>query len=251
MANKNIFDSNLTITKAVVDKGEIKTLEINGEDIPMVDPEVVVQDTKEVSVTENGSIDIEPDSGYDAIGKVELTVAVEAADIEANKEATIDASTYTEPVEITPTAGKDGMAKATVTLTNIPSGADLESNHAATIDASTYTEPVEITPTSGKDGMEKVTVTITNIPEEGVDVAKNLYCWSNTGDASKWIYSLVNTGSPVQLYYGANSAIGLTKLTPGSGYTSASISGNTLTITGGSRAGTYNHYASSDIIIGE
>jgi hypothetical protein len=44
------------------------------------------------------------------------------ADLENNKTATIDVSTYTEPVEIEPTAGKDGMKKATVTLTNIPSG---------------------------------------------------------------------------------------------------------------------------------
>lgn len=43
------------------------------------------------------------------------------ADLENNKSATIDVSTYTEPVEITPTAGKDGMKKATVTLSNIPS----------------------------------------------------------------------------------------------------------------------------------
>lgn len=148
MANKNIFDSNLVITKAVVDKGEIKTLEINGEDIPMTEPEVVVQDTKEVSVTENGSIDIEPDSGYDAIGKVELTVAVEAADIEANKEATIDVSTYTEPVEITPTAGKDGMAKATVTLTNIPEeGVTVTSKlycfYSSSINKSCYTATLE------------------------------------------------------------------------------------------------------------
>lgn len=44
------------------------------------------------------------------------------ADLEDNKTATIDVSTYTNPVEITPTAGKDGMKKATVTLSNIPSG---------------------------------------------------------------------------------------------------------------------------------
>jgi hypothetical protein len=42
------------------------------------------------------------------------------ADLEDNKTATIDVSTYTEPVEITPTEGKDGMKKATVTLSNIP-----------------------------------------------------------------------------------------------------------------------------------
>jgi hypothetical protein len=44
------------------------------------------------------------------------------ADLENNKTATIDVSTYTEPVEITPSEGKDGMKKATVTLDNIPSG---------------------------------------------------------------------------------------------------------------------------------
>lgn len=44
------------------------------------------------------------------------------ADLEDNKTATIDVSTYTEPVEVTPTSGKDGMKKVTVTLSNIPSG---------------------------------------------------------------------------------------------------------------------------------
>ena len=44
------------------------------------------------------------------------------ANLEDNKTATIDVSTYTEPVEIEPTEGKDGMKKATVTLSNIPSG---------------------------------------------------------------------------------------------------------------------------------
>lgn len=44
------------------------------------------------------------------------------ADLEDNKEATIDVSAYTEPVEIEPTEGKDGMKKTTVTLSNIPSG---------------------------------------------------------------------------------------------------------------------------------
>lgn len=92
--------------------------------------------------------------------------------LENNKAATIDASTYTEPVVITPSAGKDGMKKATVTLSNIPSGADLEANKAETIDVSDYSTPVEITPSSGKDGMEKVTVTLENIPS-GSDLEAN------------------------------------------------------------------------------
>lgn len=45
-----------------------------------------------------------------------------SAKLDNNKAATIDVSTYTEPVVITPTSGKDGMKKATVTLSNIPSG---------------------------------------------------------------------------------------------------------------------------------
>ncbi|MBO7714212.1 MAG: hypothetical protein J6S85_11615 [Methanobrevibacter sp.] len=48
-------------------------------------------------------------------------VEIGSATLENNKTATIDVSTYTEPVEITPTSGKDGMKKATVTLSNIPS----------------------------------------------------------------------------------------------------------------------------------
>lgn len=44
------------------------------------------------------------------------------ADLEANHEATIKAGEYTQPVEITPTEGKDGMKKVTVTVTGIVKG---------------------------------------------------------------------------------------------------------------------------------
>lgn len=84
----------------------------------------VLEDNKEVSITENGTIEITPTAGHDYAGMKKVTANVNVAggaDIEANKAATINVSTYTEPVEITPTAGKDGMAKATVTLSNIPS----------------------------------------------------------------------------------------------------------------------------------
>jgi hypothetical protein len=40
--------------------------------------------------------------------------------IETNKEITIDVGTYTDPVEIIPTSPNTAMAKATVTLSNIP-----------------------------------------------------------------------------------------------------------------------------------
>ena len=58
------------------------------------------------AMKENGGV---PSSGSDV-------------NLEDNKTATIDVSTYTEPIEIEPTQGKDGMEKVTVTLSNIPSG---------------------------------------------------------------------------------------------------------------------------------
>ena len=77
-----------------------------------------------------------------------------------NKAQTINVSTYTEPVVVNPTSGKDGMKKATITLSHIPA---IESSKAVSIDASTYTEPIEIEPTEGKDGMAKVVVTLTGL----------------------------------------------------------------------------------------
>ena len=75
----NIFNANLEVTKATVQDGEIKELEINRQNVPLAS-----------------------------------SIA-----IETSKAVTIDASTYSSPVEVTPTAGKDAMAKVVVTVTNI------------------------------------------------------------------------------------------------------------------------------------
>lgn len=56
----------------------------------------------------DGTIDENPGSGGGG------------SDLEDNKEVTINVSQYTQPVEIEPTAGKDGMKKVTVTLDNVP-----------------------------------------------------------------------------------------------------------------------------------
>ncbi|MBO7734940.1 MAG: hypothetical protein J6S67_20430 [Methanobrevibacter sp.] len=74
-----IFNANLEVTKATVQGGEIKDLEINRQNVPLAS----------------------------------------SVKIEAEKDVTIDASTYSSPVEVTPTAGKNAMAKVVVTLTNV------------------------------------------------------------------------------------------------------------------------------------
>lgn len=44
------------------------------------------------------------------------------ADLEENHASTVNASTYSQPIEITPADGKDGMEKVTLTLTNVVKG---------------------------------------------------------------------------------------------------------------------------------
>lgn len=73
--------------------------------------------------------DLLKSTGYtcpDALADKTFDEAASGGDVkvESNKAATIDVSQYTEPVAITPTSGKDAMAKATITLSNIPSGGD-------------------------------------------------------------------------------------------------------------------------------
>ena len=108
----------------------------------------------------DNAIGIVGDCDYDVKQVTFNTFSIAGADLDNNKTATINVSTYTAPVEVTPTSGKDGMKKATITLSHIPA---IESSKAVSIDASTYTEPIEIKPTEGKDGMAKVVVTLTGL----------------------------------------------------------------------------------------
>lgn len=71
-----LYDANYNITKLKKSNGEVTELALNGVNIPLA------SDVK----------------------------------IEAKKEVTIKVSEYTEPVEITPSSGKDGIAKVIITL---------------------------------------------------------------------------------------------------------------------------------------
>lgn len=82
----------------------------------------LIQDTTEFNVKKYNQAEPIPAKYLHADGTVDENPGSGGADLEDNHQTTIDVSTYTEPVEITPTSGKDGMKKATVTLSNIPSG---------------------------------------------------------------------------------------------------------------------------------
>ena len=102
------MDGNYEITDLnVTGAGKILKMKVNGKGVDVV-----------TDITKNADDEITAIS----INGASQKIAGGSSDIEENKEATIDVSAYTEPVEIESTEGKDGMAKCTVTLSNIPSG---------------------------------------------------------------------------------------------------------------------------------
>lgn len=126
--------------------------------------------SKSVTVSENGPQIITPSPTYDGMEKVVLDVQVPAgADLEANHAETIDVSQYTEPVEVTPTQGKDGMEKCTVTLSNIPSGG--------------ATTPLYAWKTSG----DEVAYTLTPTPKER-DIA--FYSFDLTSKTARYSFGI-------------------------------------------------------------
>lgn len=110
----------------------------------------------------NNAIGIVGDCDYDVKQVTFNTITIAGPALDNNKTETINVSTYTDPVVVNPTSGKEGMKKATITLSNIPA---IESSKAVSVDVSTYTEPIEIEPSEGNDGMAKVVLTLTNIPQ--------------------------------------------------------------------------------------
>lgn len=82
----------------------------------------LIQDTTEFNVKKYNQAEPTPAKYLHADGTIDENAGGGSADLEDNHQTTIDVSTYTEPVEVLPTSGKDGMKKNTVTLTNIPEG---------------------------------------------------------------------------------------------------------------------------------
>ena len=80
----------------------------------------LIQDTTAFNVTKYNQAEPIPAKYLHADGTIDENSGSGGADLEDNKTATIDVSTYTEPVEIEPSEGKDGMKKTTVSLENIP-----------------------------------------------------------------------------------------------------------------------------------
>lgn len=114
-------------------------------------------------------------------GKYEVDIKTNGvvAELEANKEVSIDVSNYSEPVEITPSSGKDGMKKATITLENVPNGGVTVEPLSVTANG-TYTAP------AGK-AYSPVTV---NVPSSGGSATAYGWNIASAGSSSSSLYYL-------------------------------------------------------------
>lgn len=116
-----------------------------------------------------------------------------SADLEDNVQTIIDVSTYTQPVEVLPISGKDGMKKNTITLNNIPSpgGGTLYCWEDESQNSWMYT--ITETPTTSNKALFSndntnimELLTITEVTEEGIKTSYNneVYFRYPAGDIS-------------------------------------------------------------------
>ena len=137
----------------------IKTKLDDSTDIPAAQFDTKIMDIetagiyqeKSITISSNGTVNLLPDTGFDAMSKVSITTTVSSNTQE--KSVTISSNGTTN---ITPDSGYDSMTKVVATV-NVPTSVQTKTR---TITTNTSTE---ITPDSGYIGMSKVTIT-TNVP---------------------------------------------------------------------------------------
>lgn len=132
----------------------------------------------------------------------EATAGDTPAELDDNKAVTIDASTYTQPVEVTPTEGKEGMKKCTVTLENIPqAGAKLYawvkdsadtvyfSFGSAPSTAEAFAETFRLTDTSGvlaKKQNSDLSANYMKLAGSQFQIGVNSYMRDSSSDVTLW-----------------------------------------------------------------
>ena len=104
-------------------------------------------------------------------------------EIEKNKAVTIDASAYTEPVEVTPTSPKDAMKKVTVTLSNIKVKLFAWKNDTAVIYTKTATPTTSDKALVGAStGLSESAISAVGDESASITVSATEYARYETGD---------------------------------------------------------------------
>lgn len=104
-------------------------------------------------------------------------------EIETNKAVTIDASTYTEPVAVTPTSPNDAMKKVTVTLSNIKVKLFAWKNDTAVIYTKTATPTTSDKALVGAStGLSESAISAVGAESASITVSATEYVRYETGD---------------------------------------------------------------------
>jgi len=163
-----------------------------------------IENSKMVNISTNGLKNVLPSSGYDALSKVQVNVAV------PNETET---KTITSNGTYTPTSPNIGFSSVTV---NVPE-LNIESNK--TLTTITTNGDSVVTPSNGYDAMQKVTFSV-NVPN-GTEIKTITNNGTYTPTSPNIGFSSVTVNVPEkklesrQVYYSTN---GIHRLSPSTGY---------------------------------
>lgn len=122
-----------------------------------------VQDSKAVTITENGTTEVTPDAGYGSVKKVGVTVNVPTPEpVLQEKAVNITSNGQTS---VTPDAGKDGLSKVDITVA-VPTPAPALQKKSISITAN---GTGSVLPDAGNDGLSEVDYTV-NVPAATLEV---------------------------------------------------------------------------------
>ena len=174
--------------------------------------------SKNVTVTENGETTVEADEGK-TMNKVFITTEVPIPTIQENKTATIDVGNYTEPVEILP--DEDAMAKATVTLENIPVVPETQTKEINITENGTTTVDPDTDKVLSRVIINTDVPLVTPTQSKEITITQNNDTQIVEPDSGKLLTSVtVNTAIPVQENKDVNIVIpsGNIEIEPDTGY---------------------------------
>lgn len=162
------------------------------------------------------------------------------AELEANHASTVDVGEYTQPIEITPAEGKDGMEKVTLTLTNIPEEKEEQTKSITITENGTTT----VEPDEGKT-LSSVSITA-NVPVRCVLRCYKMTTGTPTASYPEYIYAskVYDTGSlDGEPYYKG------TPLSDSNFSDTESYSASNDEISSSFENFTYTRYSAGDIVV--
>lgn len=152
----NVFNGLITEEDANFNLRYIDTVFNHDDIIPMG----ISLQNKIVNITSNGTMNVEPDFGYQGLGEVEINTNVPSSNLQLYKSVSINQNKLTV---IEPDQGYNGIRQVQVT-TNIPSDINNQSKNVS-IDSNGY---LQVVPDQGYSGISELNLNV-DVPQPSIE----------------------------------------------------------------------------------